>query len=151
MYLARGSAHISVGKHVYRQEAQHTCCAAKKYVQHSLFANKLQNVNLSEAMFCKHRQRQLAQMCFFKAVYGLLATSDSIWYQIYSYHDIGNQRMAKQALEKAVNQRQFLRESKMNGHLKRPPMHTLCHSYIFRNCFNFCTTLSRRKMVSKVG
>ena len=55
MYLARGSAHISVGKHVYRPEAQHTCCAANKYVQHSLFANKLQNVNLSEAMFCKHR------------------------------------------------------------------------------------------------
>ena len=43
--------------------------------------------------------------CVLKAVYGLLATSDSIWYQIYSYHDIGNQRMAKQALEKAVNQR----------------------------------------------
>ena len=39
------------------QEAQHTCCAANKYVQHSLFANKLQNVNLSEAMFCKHRWR----------------------------------------------------------------------------------------------
>ena len=47
MYLSRGSAHISVGKHVYRQEAQHTCCAANKYVQHSLFANKLQNVNLN--------------------------------------------------------------------------------------------------------
>ena len=41
------------------QEAQHTCCAAKKYVQHSLFANKLQNVNLSVAMFCKHRWRSI--------------------------------------------------------------------------------------------
>ena len=30
-------------------------------------------------------------------------------------------------------------------------MYTLCHSYIFRNCFNFChsTTLSHRKRVLK--
>ena len=28
------------------QEVQHTCYAAKKYMQHSLFVNKLQNVNL---------------------------------------------------------------------------------------------------------
>ena len=31
-------------------------------------------------------------------------------------------------------------------------MYTLCHSYIFRHCFNVChsTTLNRRKRVSKV-
>ena len=30
------------------QEVQHTCCASKKYIQYSLFANKLQNVNLDQ-------------------------------------------------------------------------------------------------------
>ena len=65
------------------QEAQHTCCAAKKYVQHSLFAKKLQNVNLVRLCFVNTDGDSWLNSVLFwilKAVYGLLATPDSICY-----------------------------------------------------------------------
>ena len=50
-----------------------------------------------------------------KAVYGFLATLDSVGYNIYYYYDIRNKKLVKKALETAVNQRKYLRESKMYG------------------------------------
>ena len=72
---------IMFEKMYIRQEVQHTCCASKQDMQHSIFANKLQNVNLN---YGKHANIDgaswLKSLLFWvlKAAHSLLATLDSM-------------------------------------------------------------------------
>ena len=95
------------------QEAQHTCCAAKKYVQHSLFANKLQNVNLVRLCFVNTDGASWLNSVLFwilKTVYGLLAMPDSICYHNYSYYDIKNQNQAKKSFRNGCESEEIFEE-----------------------------------------
>ena len=61
---------------------------------------KLQNVNLVRLCFVNTDGASWLQSVLFwilKAVYGLLATPDSICYHNYSYYDIRNQKQAKES------------------------------------------------------
>ena len=95
------------------QEAQHTYCAAKKYAQPSLFANKLQNVNLVRLCFVNTDGASWLNSVLFwilKAVYGLLATPDSICYHNYSYYDIKNQNQAKKSFRNGCESEEIFEE-----------------------------------------
>ena len=82
---------------------------------------------------------------FFLLIFGVIY----IIYILYTYNTY--------LIPNAIRRRQN-RDFKIYGPWNRPPMQwwskrvmlRLCHSYFFRNCFNFChiTTLSRRKRIS---
>ena len=81
---------------------------------------------------------------FFLLIFGVIY----IIYILYTYNTY--------LIPNAIRRRQN-RDFKIYGPWNRPPMQwwskrvmlRLCHSYFFRNCFNFChiTTLSRRKKI----